>query len=78
MADSIIMPVRPLQTWKLKRGMSQSPSNAPTIADRSVPDKSETVAAQHLADQPTCERADNQNDQHTLICKMQRDFLRGT
>jgi hypothetical protein len=39
-------------------------------ADRSVADESETIAAKHLADQPSGERADKQDNDHALIRKM--------
>src|ERR1700719_1519752 len=43
----------------------------PDNADRSVTDKSETIAAQDLADQPSGEPADSQDDEHALIRNMQ-------
>jgi hypothetical protein len=39
-------------------------------SDRSVADKSETIAAQDFADQPSGERADKQDNKHALIRKM--------
>ena len=39
-------------------------------ADRSVADKSETIAAQDLADQPSGDGADKQDNDHALIRKM--------
>jgi hypothetical protein len=39
-------------------------------ADRGVTDKSETIAAQDLADQPSSKGADSQDNDHPLIRKM--------
>ena len=69
-AASITMPVRPLQKWKIEARHKPVADQRPDHAHRRIADKSKTIAAQDLADQPSGDDADNQNDDHALIRKM--------